>query len=120
MLMEGDRMEADELFTAPNKFYDEQRHSSSERIRCTQMFLNDEGKEWYEQNRAEIKDDWLSFCDRLKQHLQSGRPIRTRSSPPSENISVHNEDKCTLVLASWVVTTRRYRLTYLCAQVTLV
>ncbi|CAF1597898.1 unnamed protein product [Adineta ricciae] len=96
MLMEGDRMGADELFTALNKFYDEQRYSSSERIRCTQMFLNDEGKEWYEQNKAEIKDDWLSFCDRLKQHLQSGRPIRTRPSPPSENVSVHNEDKCTL------------------------
>ncbi|CAF1651823.1 unnamed protein product, partial [Adineta ricciae] len=40
MLMEGDRMGADELFTALNKFYDEQRYSSSERIRCTQMFLN--------------------------------------------------------------------------------
>ncbi|CAF1524072.1 unnamed protein product [Adineta ricciae] len=96
MLMEGDRMGADELFTALNKFYDKQRYSSSERIRCTQMFLNDEGKEWYEQNKSEIKDDWLSFCDRLQQHLQSGRPIRTRPSPPSENVSVHNEDKCTL------------------------
>ncbi|CAF1582651.1 unnamed protein product [Adineta ricciae] len=96
MLMEGDRLGTDELFDALNKFFDEQNYSPSQRITCAQMFLNDEGKAWYEQKKVEINDDWSLFCERYKEHLQSGRPICTRPSPSSENVSVHNEDKCTL------------------------
>ncbi|CAF4730949.1 unnamed protein product, partial [Rotaria socialis] len=35
----------------------------------TQCFLEEE-KVWYEQEKYEIKGDWLCFCDKLKQHVR--------------------------------------------------
>ncbi|CAF1670751.1 unnamed protein product [Adineta ricciae] len=94
MLMEGDRLGTDELFGALNKFFDEQNYSSSQRITCAQMFLNDEGKAWYEQKKVEINDDWSLFCERYKGHLQSCRQSSTR--PRSKKLPTNNESSYAL------------------------
>ncbi|CAF1670720.1 unnamed protein product [Adineta ricciae] len=94
MLMEGDRLGTDELFGALNEFFDEQNYSSSQRITCAQMFLNDEGKAWYEQKKVEINDDWSLFCEQYKGHLQSCRQSSTR--PRSKKLPASNESPYTL------------------------
>ena len=68
ILAEDERINTDKWLYILNQVYDDWNYSPSQRITYTVKFLNEEQKAWYEQNKDEIKDDWTSFRERLKQN----------------------------------------------------
>jgi hypothetical protein len=77
IMTEEERIDTDKWLSILNHVYDDWNYSPSQRIAYTVKFLNEEQKTWYEQNKDEIKDDWTSFRDRLKQSSFNHKPIRT-------------------------------------------
>jgi hypothetical protein len=70
ILTEEERIGTDKWLSILNQVYDDLNYSPSQHIAYTVKFLNEEQKTWYEQNKDEIKDDWISFRERLKKiHL---------------------------------------------------
>ncbi|CAF1219672.1 unnamed protein product [Rotaria sp. Silwood1] len=49
--------------------YEELRYPMSHRIWQTITYLQDDERLWYEQEKQEIKNDWPSFCKKLKQRI---------------------------------------------------
>lgn len=78
---EEERNSTDKWLSILNQVYDDLNYSPSQRIAYTVKFLNEEQKLWYEQNKDEIDDDWISFCERLKQNSFSHKTIPTTASP---------------------------------------
>ena len=53
--------------------------------------MNEEQKIWYEQNKVQIKDDWKSFCDQLKQQMSSYKPVGKTSTQADDSTSKNNQ-----------------------------
>jgi hypothetical protein len=88
ILTEEERSGTDKWLSILNQVYDELNYSPSQRIAYTVKFLNEEQRTWYEQNKDEIMDDWISFCERLKHNSFNHKLIRTTT--PLINISTLN------------------------------
>ena len=63
-----------------NQIYDDLNYSPSQRVAYTVQFLNDEQKIWYEQHKDDVKENWTSFCEQLKQHTFNYKLSRTTTS----------------------------------------
>ena len=50
------------------RVYDEIHFTEGNRIQQTLSYLSDQEKEWYEQERNDIGNDWNKFCGKLRQH----------------------------------------------------
>ena len=91
ILGEEERIDADKWLSILNQVYDDLNYSPSQRIAYTVKFLNEEQKTWYEQNKDEIKDDWTSFRERLKQNSSNHKSIRT-TAPLINNSTLNNTE----------------------------
>jgi len=88
ILAEEERIGTDKWLSILNQVYDDLNYSPSQRIPYAVKFLDEEQKAWYEQNKDEIKDDWTSFRERLKQNSSNHKSNRTTA--PSINTSTLN------------------------------
>ena len=80
ILTEEERTETDKWLSILNQVYDDLNYSPSQRIAYTVKLLDDEQKVWYEQHKDDIKEDWSSFREQLKQHVFNNKLNRTTTS----------------------------------------
>ena len=64
-----------------HKAYEELRYPMSFRVSQATTYLRSDEKAWYERNKSEVNDDWISFCKRLKQHVQRRLEVPTHPPP---------------------------------------
>ena len=88
ILAEEKRIGTDKWLSILNQVYDDLNYSPSQRIPYAVKFLDEEQKAWYEQNKDEIKDDWTSLRQQLKQNSSNHKLVRT--TVPSINTSTLN------------------------------
>lgn len=75
------------------KTYEDLEYPIPLRVFQATMYFNDELKNWYEQVNIEIKNDWLCFCDRLKQHIQECIKVRIDSSSTNSSSTINSSLK---------------------------
>lgn len=80
IMAEDERVGTDKWLSILDQVYDDWNYSPSQRIAYTVKFLDEEQKEWYEQNKDEMKEDWTFFRNRLKQNSFNHRSIRTTAT----------------------------------------
>ena len=80
IMAEEERINTDKWLSMLNQVYDDLNYSPSQRIAYTVKLLDDEQKVWYEQHKDDIKEDWSSFREQLKQHVFNNKLNRTTTS----------------------------------------
>jgi hypothetical protein len=90
-LSEEERISTEKWLSILNQVYDDLNYSPSQRVVYAVKFLNEGQKAWYEQSKDEIKDDWSSFCERLKQNSFNYKPIRP-TAPLMNNSTLNNTE----------------------------
>ena len=91
ILTEEERIGTEKWLSILNQVYDDLNYSPSQRVDYAVKFLNEGQKAWYEQYKDEIKDDWSSFCERLKQNSFNYKPIRP-IAPLINNSTLNNTE----------------------------
>ncbi|CAF1525238.1 unnamed protein product, partial [Rotaria sordida] len=80
LLTEEEMSNIDQWLLDLHQVYEELRYPMLRRIWQTITYLQDEERLWYEQEKQEIKNDWLYFCKKLKQHIYGQSNINIISS----------------------------------------
>ncbi len=69
LLTEVEKSNIDQWLLDLNQIYAELRYPTSRRIWQTLIYLQDEERIWYDQEKSDIKNDWHYFCKKLQQHI---------------------------------------------------
>lgn len=69
LLTEVEKLNIDKWLLDLNQIYAELRFPVSRRIWQTLIYLQDEERIWYDQEKSDIKNDWHYFCKKLQQHI---------------------------------------------------
>ena len=88
-LLTGEEMSnIDQWLLDLHQVYEELRYPISRRIWQTIIYLQDDERLWYEQEKQEIKNDWTYFRKRLKQHIYDRLKVVTTSPKECHSSSV--------------------------------
>jgi hypothetical protein len=97
LLTEEEMPNIDQWLSCLQQVYDELRYPMLHRIWQTIIYLQDEERLWYEQEKQEIKNDWCYFCKKLKQHIYGKLNLKTIITNPTKNHQLSSVNKMTQV-----------------------
>jgi hypothetical protein len=79
-LTEEEMTQIDQWLSTLHNTYESLEYPPLHRVLQATTYFGDEQQLWYEQTKTEINNDWLCFCDRLKQHIQDRQKVQVNSS----------------------------------------
>ena len=90
LLTAEEMLNIDQWLSDVNRVYEELRYPISRRIWQTLLYLQDDERRWYEQEKQEIKNDWSYFCKKWKQHIYGRLKFVSTSSADRRSTFVNH------------------------------
>lgn len=71
--------------------YEQLRYPMLFRVSQATTYLRPDEKAWYERNKSEVNDDWISFCKRLRHYVQGQLEVLTHPHPKPQLLPLAND-----------------------------